>query len=192
MANANGAVVQFTPVSTGDMKEIPPDLPAGSWNAQCSVKKAKTARDSFPMLILEWKTLEDLTGDNEDHVGGKSADFVVFYPQNAPASRMSKIRLKGMCTALGIAVPEAMKISSWDDIADFIDELEGLKATIYTTVVTRKDTGETVTKIEYLEPGAKTRAKLAAQDDEEEEDEAPKKKSKAPAAAASKKKNARN
>lgn len=178
MGSANGQVVQFAPVNTGDMTEIPPDLPAGTWEATCSVKKAKTSKDSFPMLICEWKTTEALTDGNEDHVGGKVADFVVFYPQGHAASRMSKIRLKAMCEALGIEIPSVTKLTSWDDLADFIAELDGIKTTIYTTVQERKDTGELVSKVQFTKPGGSLKAAAAGDDDDEdeEEDEAPKKK----------------
>ncbi len=190
-ANSNGGTVQFTPVSTGDMQEIPPDLPAGKWLATCSPKKAKTSKDGYPMLILEWKTEEALTDGNEDYAGAKAADFVVFFPQSAPASRMSKIRLKAMCTALGIDVPSATKIDSWDDLADFVDALTGLKAEVYTTVEERKDTGEQVTKISYKEPGSKFKVAASSSDDDDEEDEeeeeAPKKKAAAPPPVAKKK-----
>ncbi len=179
MANANGSVVQFAPVNTGDMKDIPPDLPAGTWEATCSVKKLATSKDKFPMLCLEWKTTEALTDGNEDSVGQRASDFIVFWPSNHKASRMSKVRLKSMCEALDIEVPSTTKISSWDDVAEFTDALEGLKATIYTIVDTRKDTGEQVSKVLYKAPGSSFAMKAAsAEDDEdEEEEEAPKKSS---------------
>ena len=86
--------VQFTPVETGDMSEIPPDAPAGEWEAVCKVRQGKTSKDSFPMLILEWKLTDAITDGNEDHVGAKVTDFVVFFPSTHAASKMSKIRLK--------------------------------------------------------------------------------------------------
>ncbi len=169
MANANGQVVQFQQVDTGDMNEIPPDLPAGTWTATCSVKKLATSKDKFPMLCLEWKTSEALTDGNEDHVGSRASDFIVFWPAAHKASRMAKTRLKSMCEALGIDVPSATKLSSWDDISDFIAELDGLQATIYTVVETRKDTGEQVSKVLYKQPGSSFAAAAAVDDDEEEE-----------------------
>ncbi len=178
MAKASASTVQFQPVDTGDMSEIPPDLPAGAWEAQCSVKKAKTSKDSYPMLILEWRTTKALTDGNEDSEGGKAADFLVFWPANAPASRMARIRLKGMCAALGIDVPSATSIKTWDDVADFIEELEGLKAQIYTKVEIRKDTGEQTTKILYTAPGGLKGGKSKAAAEDDEEDEEPVKKSK--------------
>lgn len=178
MASGNGAVVQFAPVNTGDMTEIPPDLPAGGWEATCSVKKAKTSKDSFPMLILEWKTTEALTDGNEDFVGAKVADFLVFFPATHKASRMGKVRLKGMCEALGIEIPAITKIASWDDLGEFIAELDGLKSTIYTTVEERKDTGELVAKVRYTAPGGALKASAADDEDEDEDsdDEPPAKK----------------
>ncbi len=189
MASKSGssAVVQFTPVNTGDMSEIPPDLPPGEWTAECSLKKSKTSNGGYPMLIAEWKTLEALTDGNEDHVGAKAADFIVFFPSNHKASRMTKIRFKKMCEALKIDVPAITKLNSWDDIADFIEELDGLKATVYTTVEERKDTGELVSKISYVKPGSSLKAAMADDEDEEDEEEEKPKKKPAGSAAAKKK-----
>ncbi len=80
-----------------------------------------------------------------------------------------------MCEALGIDIPSVTKLNTWDDLSDFIAELDGCKATIYTTVEERKDTGEMVSKVNYTQPGSKLAAKAAADDDEDsdEEDEAP-------------------
>jgi hypothetical protein len=153
------------------MSEIPPDLPAGTWEAACNVKKSKTSKDSYPMLVLEWRTTEALTDGNEDYVGGRVSDFVVFFPNTHKASRMSKIRLKKMCEALDIEIPSITKITSWDDLSGFINCLEGLKATIYTTVEERKDTGELVAKVRYDAPGSSFAMKASAADDDDDEEE---------------------
>jgi hypothetical protein len=176
MANANGAVVQFQPIDTGDMNEIPPDLPPGEWTAKCSVKRAATTKDKYPMLVLEWKTTEDLTGDNEDQVGQRASDLITFFPSNHKATRIFRQRLKAMCDVLGVDVPNGGSLAkgSWDDLEDFISALEGLSATIYTTVEARKDTGELVTKVRYTKPGGSLALQAAAVT-EEEEDETPKK-----------------
>ncbi len=180
-SGSNGATVQFTPVSTGDLKEIPPDLPAGAWTATCKVKRAATNANKHPMLILNWKTTEDLTGDNENAVGQSCTDFVVFSPSNSAGSRMGKIKFKAMCEALDIEIPASTKSlekGSWDDLEDLISALDGCSATIYTSVTNRKDTGEATTNVKYTEPGASLKAKAAADDEDEDEDEAPAKKSK--------------
>jgi hypothetical protein len=173
--------VQFTPVETGDMSEIPPDAPAGEWEAVCRVRQAKTSKDSFPMLILEWKLTEALTDGNEDHVGAKVTDFLVFFPGTHAASKMSKIRLKKMCEALSIELPSVAAIKSWDDIADFVKELEGLKAKIYTSVGERKDTGEMVTSVFYAPKGGVGVKAAGGDEDDEDEKPAPKKSAKKPA-----------
>lgn len=164
----NGGTVQFTPVNTGNMSEIPPDLPAGTWEATCSVKKSKTAKDGFPMLILEWKTTEAMTDGNEDHVGARATDFVTFFPSSHKASKMSKIRLRTMCEALGIEMPTATHVNSWDDLAEFIAELDGCKATIYTLVTERKDNGQLTTTVLYRAPGSSMGSLKAVEEDEDE------------------------
>ncbi len=174
MASPNGGVVQFTAVDTGDMSEIPPDLPAGKWLATCSVKKMATSKDKYPMLVLEWVTSEALTDGNEGFEGARAADFLVFWPASNKNARRAKQGLKTMCEALGISVPTATSLKSWDDIGEFIAELDGLQATIYTIVETRKDNGEQRTKVLYKQPGSSFAAAPAA--DEDDEDEVPVKK----------------
>ncbi len=189
-SSANGGQVQFTPVNTGDLSEIPPNLPAGGWEATCSVKKGATKNGGFPMLILDWKTDAALEDENEDFVGKSSSDFLVFFPSSHNGSRMSKIKLKTMCTALGIEVPSVTALKTWDDIADFVAELDGMKGTIYTTVKARTDTGEQTTNIQYNRPGAALATKKASDDDEDddEEEEAPAPKKKAATSTKSKSK----
>lgn len=170
--SSNGAVVQFQSVNTGDLSDIPPDLPAGEWQATCAVKKLATSKDKYPMLALEWKTTEANTDGNEEAVGGRVTDFIVFYPANHRASRMGKLRLKEVCEALDIEIPTIKAVKSWDDLADLIDALEGTSAVIYTTVEADKTTGEQRSKIRYSAPGAlKTKSKMAAEEDDEDSDE---------------------
>ena len=163
-------MTDFTPIDCGDMSEIPPDLPAGKWIALCAVKKAKTQKEGFPMLVLEWHTesVADDSEENEQYVGARASDFVTFFPANHKASRMSRLRLKQMCDALKIDPPAVTRIQSWADLDGFVDSLEGLKAEIYTSVEVRKDTGAKVTKVTYTPPGRKL--DLSAPPD----DEAPK------------------
>lgn len=180
MSGSNGSVVDFQQVDCGDMSEIPPDLPAGEWTAVCAVKKSATSKDKFPMLILEWKTLESNDDANEEFVGGRSSDFLVFYPASHRATRMQRQRMRTMCEALGLEVPAATSIRTWDDLGEFIAELDGKKATIYTTVQTGKD-GERRTRIEYRPQGASLASLRASAEDsaDEESDDGPK--TKAPA-----------
>lgn len=145
--------VEFTPVDTGNMSEIPPDAPAGGWEGLLSVKKSKTSKDGFPMLILEWRLTEANEDENESYVGGKVTDFLTFFPKTHPATRMQRQKMLELCTLLGVDVPEVTSIKSWADIQDFIDSLEGAKAPIFTKVAPRKDTGAMATSVYYTKPG---------------------------------------
>jgi hypothetical protein len=170
MSNEN----DFTAVDCGDLNEIPPDLPAGEWEAICAVKKSKTSKDGFPMLVLEWQTsaVADDNEENEAFVGMRASDFVVFFPGTHKAAKMSRARLKAMCEALKLEMPTVKAIKSWADIEDFTNALSGLHGHIYTTVEVRKDTGDKATKIHYQPPGRKLNLSAAADDDD---DDAPKK-----------------
>ena len=169
MANKN--VVSFTPIEVGDLNDIPPDLPAGAWLAELSVKPSATKpeKGGFPMLILNWKTHESVDGENEQFVGQRASDMITFFPKGHKGEKMSKIRLKALCDALEIEMPTFTSLKSWDDLAPFIEELEGLKATIYTSVQTGND-GVSRTQIRYTPPGAA----FAAVSSTDDEDEAPK------------------
>lgn len=177
--------VTFREVECGDMSVVPPDAPAGSWTATCAVKKSKTKKDSYPMLVLEWRLTEAHQEENEGSVGAKVTDFLTFFPATHPATRMGRQRLLDLCKALDIDVPAATAIKSWDDIQDFIDALEGSQATVYTSVAPRKDNGEMATSVRYTNPNAARSVPPPADDSEEDDVAAPvakkaaKKKSKA-------------
>lgn len=157
--------VTFAPVDTGDMSEIPPDAPAGEWTAVCKVKLAATKKDNYPMLVLNWKLTESFSDGGDDHVGATVTDFLTFFPAKHAASKMGKLRMKAMCEALGIELPTFTSIQSEDDLAEFIAELEGIKAKIWTKLEERKDTGEMTTKVLYSAPGLRIVAKADDDDD---------------------------
>jgi hypothetical protein len=154
--------VEFTPIETGDMSKIPPAAPAGAWVAVAKVKQAATKDANLPMLIIEWKLVESKDG-HEDDVGKSVADFLVFRPATDPNVRMSREQLKRMCEALDIEVPSVTRIESWDDLSDFIEALEGLKANVWTVQKKNAKTGEIQVSIQYTAPG---RPAVAAEDDD--------------------------
>ncbi len=170
--------VTFLPVETGDMREVPADAPAGSWTATCAVKKSKTKKDSYPMLVLEWRLTAAHQEENEASVGAKVTDFLTFFPGTHPATRMARQRLLELCTALDIDVPTTTSIKSWSDLEDFIDSLEGAQGEIYTTVAPRKDTGALTASVRYTNPNGALRAPPPPEADED--DEAPRSVSPAP------------
>ena len=93
--------LDFTAVDY-DGGDIPPDAPAGEWDAVVRVKKLKTSKESLPMLALEWK-LEDTDDDDlKGALGSSVTDFVVFYPKGHKAARMGKVRLRKLCETLDI------------------------------------------------------------------------------------------
>lgn len=149
---SNERVVDFNAVDIGNCSELPPDAPAGGWTGLCSVKKGKTAKDGYPMLILEWKLMESEDTENQFAVGSKIADFVTFFPRTHKAVRMSRMKLKALCDGLGVSVPTATKIESWDDISDFIDALDGMRTRIWTTVAPDRATGQPRTSLHYTVP----------------------------------------
>lgn len=173
--------VVFAPIDF-DIEQLPPDAPAGAWQASATTKISKTSKDSFPMIIVDWELESAYDDENEQFVGARVSDFLVFFPEGHKASKMGKIRIRGLCDKLGISrslIPT--HIATSDDLTEFCAAIDGQKADIWTAVKTEKDkqSGEMVTRTSVLmkAPGATAAAlpALAADaddaDDEEEETE---------------------
>ena len=167
----------FTPVDF-DIEQLPPDAPAGAWQAVAMTKVAKTAKDSFPMLIVDWELESAYEDENEQFVGTRVSDFLVFFPEGHKASKMGKIRIRGLCDKLGIArslIPT--HIATSDDLAEFQAAIDGQKADIWTVIEKSKDkqSGEEVirTAVKYRAPGSTASAlpPLNADDGDDAEDE---------------------
>lgn len=144
--------LQFTRVETGDMSQIPADAPEGHWVASFRVKVAATSKDKYPMLIVDARLEEALTEGNENHVGAKVSEFLVFFPSNHNAVKMSRLRLKAFCEALKIELPRVTAIEKASDFDDFIRDIEANKAQVWTKHETDKVTGEIRTKVEFKAP----------------------------------------
>lgn len=174
--------MNFTPVTTGDMSDIPADLPEGEWMATCKVTNKPTSKDSFPMLILQFTAVEDLDGSNADKVGMSASDFITFFPEQHAGAKMGKLRVKSLCEGFKIDLPDTTTLAegTWDSLAPFVEELEGQQWHLWTTVYADKKTGEKRTQIHYSEPG---KALKPAAPEEEETEEAPEPEPEKPAAA---------
>jgi hypothetical protein len=144
--------LQFTRVETGDMSEIPPDAPEGQWVASFKVKVASTSKDKFPMLIVDAKLDEALTEGNENFVGSKVSEFLVFFPQTHNASKMSRIRLKAFCEGLKIDAPRLTAIEKASDFDAFINDIESNRGVVWTKHEKDKETGEIRTKLLFTAP----------------------------------------
>jgi ribosomal protein L12E/L44/L45/RPP1/RPP2 len=173
--------IAYAPIDY-DAENIPPDAPAGAWQATATAKASKTSKDSFPMVIVDWELETAYDEENEAFVGARVSDFITFFPETrAGASKMSKVRLKAFCDKLGISRTLIPKhIASSDDLNDFIAAIDGQKADIWTVVEKseNKDTGEIVerTSVRYKAPGGVAAAGAlppVGGDDEEEEEEEP-------------------
>ena len=144
--------IQFTRVETGNMSEIPPDAPEGQWVASFKVKVAKTQKDGYPMLIVDAHLEEALTEGNENHVGSKVSEFLVFFPNTHNAVKMSRLRLRDFCAALKISLPAITAIEKASDFDDFIRDVESNKACVWTKHESDKQTGEVRTKLLFTAP----------------------------------------
>ena len=170
--------MNFSPVETGDMTEVPPDLPVGHWTARCVVKPVvgKPEKGSYPGLILEWEATEDLKGGNESFVGASSSDYIGLYPAEDQRAKMQKVKTKQLCDGLNIAPPDTSSLADGTlaSLVPFVEELEGSLYQIWTTVETDKE-GVSRTRIHYTAPGGgalKPKTKKDDEDEEEAEEEA--------------------
>jgi hypothetical protein len=167
-------VIEMVPVDTGDMTDIPPDMPAGAWIGTITVKNTSTKEKKQPMLILNFTAEEALSDGNEDFTGSKAAVFLVFKPEHDPASKFGKIEIKKLCDAYDIDPPDTSSLpdGNFTSLQPFVEALEDTKRPFWTTIETDKSTGEKRTKIHYTEPGKKLKAVKRDDDEEEEEEDA--------------------
>jgi hypothetical protein len=169
------ATLQMTPVDTGDMSEIPPDLPAGEWDGTIEVKASKTSKDSYPMLIIELTTTQAYGDGGENYVGARATEFCTFFPETHKASKMSKLRVKALCEAAGLDLPDTSSLAegSFSSLEPFVDALESNQIHFWTTTEADKKTGEVRTRIHFTQPGAKLGSIPAAAAEPELEEVAP-------------------
>lgn len=117
--------------------EVPPDVPKGTYQALCNVRKAKTQAGD-PMLALEWRVEAAIDGA-EEAVGRRATDVIIFPDRSSSSLRMQMLRVKELCAALNLDPPrytskqrEAMADGDWSAVAGFIDQLNGCRAQITT------------------------------------------------------------
>lgn len=169
--------LQFTPVETGNMTEVPPDLPAGHWNASITVKNG--VKDGLAYMFVQFTAQEDLTGENGNYVGSSASKYIAFYPEADSRSKMSKQECKTMSEAWP-DLPEldtsGLAEGDWSSLEPWVEALEAGQREIWTTVTEDKQ-GIARTKIFVAEPGKKlTRLTPAETEEEGEKPKAPAKK----------------
>lgn len=146
--------VEFTPVETGDMTKIPLEANNGEWVVSAKVKKSKTQKDGYPMLIIEYRLLEANTDGNEFQTGGRVSEFVNFPPRQANNYRMACQQIATIAAMAGTEVPSTASLAngSWSDLEPFIEAIEANKHTIWTKAKKRTDTGEDVVTVLHKNP----------------------------------------
>jgi hypothetical protein len=160
-----------------DVNEIAPDAPEGEWTATIPRGKCKvqpTKEDKFPMLIVPFRLdkTEEEGEAYEKALGTELSTMVVFFDNTKPkAARMSKLRLRQLCEAADIdldVIPKKIH-DPINDLEPLVRALEGKKLQLWTKLTLRKDTGETVTEVQFFNPKALP-TNADADDDEEEEE----------------------
>lgn len=159
-----------------DINEIAPDAPEGEWKMSVPRGKCKvqpTKEDHFPMIVMPVR-LDKVSGENEDSethtkaVGTELSTFLVFGGKTPRGERMNKLRIRQVCELLDIdldVIPKKITDPE-NDLEPLIRELEGKKFVGWTAISTRRDTGEEVTDLVFVNPDKKL-----SRDDEDDEDE---------------------
>jgi hypothetical protein len=170
--------LQASQVTVGKLDEIAPDLPVGAWTGSVVVKN-RVNDAGYHQLILEW-TAEESQTDSDEGVGGATAEFITFSPG---ALKMAKVRIKEMCEAYQIDVPDGtcLEEGTVEGLESFVEALESEKRPFWTTHQKRKDTGEVRVQVRCTAPGQKLERAT-----EEEEEEHPKANGKTPPSPTSK------
>ena len=171
----SGKKMEYRKVSF-DVTEIAPDAPEGEWEVSIPRGKCKvqpTQKDNFPMLIVPVR----LDGTDEEGeqfekaLGVELSTMIVFFDNtNARAARMSKMRLRQLCEAADVdldVIPKEIGDDPPNELEPLIRALEGSKFTAWTRLSTRKDTGEVVTELVFLDP---SNTLTAASDDDDDDD----------------------
>lgn len=148
--------LQFSPVETGNLSEIPPDAPPGEWVAACNVKITATQKDNAPMLVLEYRLEECLTPENSEFpLPTRVTRFLVIRGANHQYVKMFRQDLAAICAGHGIPVPNLTRIASSADLQPFADELMANRLVVKTVNKTEK-TGEVRTNVTYPKKAAES------------------------------------
>jgi hypothetical protein len=129
-----------------DVSEIPPEAPEGKWLATPKAELKKSSK-GWPMIQINWKLDEALTDGNEDAVGGRLADYLVWLPKDSGGYRLSLQRIQALCTHLQIPTK-----GSRQELSDAINDAG--QSEIWTLHRTDKTTGEVQTQVAYRQPAA--------------------------------------
>ena len=160
-----------------DHTDIPPDAPAGTWNASLKVKKSTSDRPSgkCPMLRLEW-TLKEFAGEGdpsdeqEKALGTTVFDYWGFVPKGDKWEKGCKKKGRDIMKLAGIDLASLpTSYGSWEDFDPIIEALDGQTFTISTVV--KDKNGEKSTEPRYRVSGETPPIRTAAEDDADDEDD---------------------
>jgi hypothetical protein len=180
------AVHQYKKVQF-NASEIPMDAPAGEWEftavrGKTTVKPIQSgASAGYPMVTFQLRIDGAAETENEAYKGTQLPFRITIVSDNDGAipgwmKRRAKLQLRALADACGFdldIIPN--NISGEEDLAAFINAVEGNTFTGYTTA-SRREGWEHTVDVSLTKPGAFGAASAGAtpsRDEEEEEDETP-------------------
>jgi len=183
-SSSKGGKVSFKPVhSTPDIR---PTIPTDHWHDNVMPRgrfKVTATKNEEPMLTIPIRLGTPDNDEHESYKGAEEALRIVFYADAAGdktrSANMSKLRLRGLCEAVGVDYDEVYpaSIESEEDLHDLISALENKKIPdVWTTHrVSKMPNGEETINVDihFKEPGSGFAG--SAKSDEEEEKPAAKK-----------------
>jgi hypothetical protein len=156
-----------------DVNEITPDAPAGEWKVSIPRGKCKvqpTKEERFPMIIVPIR-LDNTEEEGETFqkaLGTELSVFLVFGGKTPRGETMAKMRIRELCEAADVDLDIVPKeINDGDDLEPLVRALEGKKFTAWTSLQTRKDTGEVTTEVKFRDPNKSLKVETGDDDDDD-------------------------
>lgn len=166
--------IEMVPVTTGDMSDIPPDMPDGHWRGAVEVTNGagKPEKGSYPMLTIKWSGDEALSEGNEDKIGLSARSWIVIYPQGHANEKRFKQTVKEMADLYPDLPPfDTSSLSqdppSFESLGPWVEAFES-ETREFWTFNQKTNTGEMMTNIRFRQPGKKV--EVASVEETEEED----------------------
>lgn len=147
--------VEVKPLAVASNSQLPPDAPDGKWRMSGMCKNGSTQAGD-PMLTITHTLVEALTPGNESYAGGNVTlkSRIMWFPkEKAGANRMNLIRLRDLCKALAISIPEPSDPNQfkWADYIQLVEAIETRTIDAWTKNKKQAD-GAVQTEVEYSAP----------------------------------------
>lgn len=173
-------VNDFTPVTTGDMSELRPNIKEGKYRGTFECTPKKTKEKGYPMLEIKITVTEALDGADETEIGRTSNDYLVFGPEDGKGVNMQKRKAKEYTDGFDLPPCDTSGFveggEGWETLRAWIETLEAENENggriFWVKNPPDRVTNEPQTDIHALEPGKTSAPASAAGKDLDDDDKA--------------------